>query len=226
MSVNERDAAAAKELFNRLTEARIRRAYKRMLGEGKSDWLAEEMEQDTPIIAAALAQARSTITPEARTMAENVYQSWLNELQDPETRVKPADEAWLKTLFALTISRLKVHYSAQLYAMFDSSSPPDVLPLRWVGGKMAAPEGCILDDQGVVRKDPNKSFTSDGKPIKIGSRVWFNDDIHDPVTTEWAEVSAIADDVIKFRPVQRITWMYANLCYSTREAAEAAKDNP
>jgi hypothetical protein len=70
------------------------------------------IERLTNAIAAALAAEREAIiTPEARTTAENVYQSWLLELQDPETRVKPTDEEWLKTLFALTISRLKVHYA-------------------------------------------------------------------------------------------------------------------
>jgi hypothetical protein len=64
--------------------------------------------------------------------------------------VKPVDEAWLKTLFALTIAKLKVHYAL---CSIDSSTPPDVSPLVWKNGKRAAPEGHILDDQGVVRKE-------------------------------------------------------------------------
>ncbi len=70
-------------------------------------------------------------------------------------------------------------------------------------------------------------LTGDGFPIGIGGRVWFISGLPEDKPVDWAEVSWVSRDEIKFRPCQRVTWLSPCCCYSTREAALAsAKKEP
>lgn len=108
----------------------------------------------------------------------------------------------------------------QLHAFFEAT----VAAQREVKGGSIPPKDHIMDDEGVIKKDPQRAYTADGKRIRKGHRVWINDDLCKPTKTEWVEVFKIDNDEITFQPMQRIRWMYAELCYSTKEAAVAAKE--
>ena len=65
---------------------------------------------------------------------------------------------------------------------------------------------------------------ADGPLVSIGCRVYFHGEksLGDK-SIEWGEVKSIDGDGLHFRPLQRIRWMVPELCYSTHEAAKAAK---
>lgn len=68
--------------------------------------------------------------------------------------------------------------------------------------------------------------TGDGKPIKVGDRVWFWGGIPQDKPFDWGEVSRFDAENVYLRPLQRVTWLVPELCYSTRPAAEAARKAP
>jgi len=77
-----------------------------------------------------------------------------------------------------------------------------------------APPGCVIDENGVVRKVPDDHPRSaDGSPVFIGDLVWgynINGDL------KAYHVSGVLD-------VPSMTVQLKH-CWTTREAAEAAKD--
>jgi len=55
---------------------------------------------------------------------------------------------------ALAIAQAREEgYKAAYAELTKSDTPIDVSPLRWVNGKRCAPEGYILDDNGVIREE-------------------------------------------------------------------------
>lgn len=65
-----------------------------------------------------------------------------------------------------------------------------------------------------------------GKPVKVGDRVWFCGGLPQDKPFDWGEVSRFDAENVYLRPLQRVTWLVPELCYSTRPAAEAARKAP
>ena len=83
-----------------------------------------------------------------------------------------------------------------------------------VAGHMTrkAPAGHIIDDAGVVRKVLGTlPVTADGVVVGTSARVWFN------AYGGTQIISAVIED-------SRKGWLMSPWCWSTKEAAEAAKE--
>ena len=87
-------------------------------------------------------------------------------------------------------------------------------------------DGCVKLPDGKIVKDSEYRPPvrgGDGKEITVRSRQWFVDDLEPPSSRlQWAEVRSVSPDEVHFRPLQRVLWLVPELCYSTREAAQAA----
>lgn len=127
----------------------------------------------------------------------------------------------------------------ELARQLDSSRSPNIAPLVWVGGRRAAPPGHIVDDAGVVRKLKGEfPITADGVMVQLGEDVWH------PESGEALRVGEyegdadhnkmpLADDCTfcAFFSYYETDTGYSEYevydvrqCYSTPEAAEAAKE--
>jgi len=81
-----------------------------------------------------------------------------------------------------------------------------------------APEGHVIDDRGVVRKVLGTlPITADGRVLGSGGVVYINDvgDITGLVSDQIGATEEVGGDV---------AFWSADECYSTREAAEPAKE--
>jgi hypothetical protein len=116
----------------------------------------------------------------------------------------------------------------------DTRTPRNVAPLVERNGKLCAPQGCVLDDEGVVRKVLGTlPVTADGCVAEYGRTYWCLSHVpifdgSGPGASSW-RIDIVEKTLESTEPSEEYTgdWTsYPPSCFSTREAAEAAREVP